>query len=101
MAIDLTSWTAILLVALVTYLSRIAGMVMMARAKPSPRLARFLDGVSVSVIAALVATMMARGGLREAASVALAVGIMLVTRSAVWALICGIAAAGIWSAMIP
>lgn len=87
------------MVAVITYASRIAGALVMSRFATSQRIDRFLGGLSVSVIAALVASIIAQGGLREAAAAASLV--MLGSRSAVWALIVGIACAAAWSAVVP
>lgn len=89
------------MVAVITYASRIAGALVMSRFATSQRIDRFLGGLSVSVIAALVASIIAQGGLREAAAAAAASLVMLGSRSAVWALIVGIACAAAWSAVVP
>lgn len=93
----LTAWLAILLVAGVTIASRISGPLLMARLPMSLRIERFLQNLSLSVIAALVASMLARGGLREAVSVAVAAAVMLVLRKAIWAMAAGMACAALWA----
>lgn len=94
---DLTAWAAILMIAAITFSSRIAGSVIMNRVTVSLKIERFLDALSVSVIAALVATVLAQNGLREAAAVAFASLIMVRTKSAVWAMMTGIIVAAAWS----
>ena len=59
---DLSAALAIALIAVVTYGSRIAGALVMSRITISPRVERFLDGMSISVIAAIVASMLAQNG---------------------------------------
>jgi branched-subunit amino acid transport protein len=93
---DLTAWTAILLVAALTFASRLIGALLMSRVDASPSLERFLDGLSVSVIAALVASILAQGGLREASAVGIAALIMFKSKSAVWAMIVGMTVASMW-----
>lgn len=95
---DLETWTVIALVAAVTFASRLGGAFLMTRVNRSVTVERFLDGLSVSVLAALVASALAQNGVREAMAVALAAVIMLRGRSAVWALTGGIAAAAAWTA---
>ena len=85
------------LVAAITFGSRIIGALVMTQVGISPRITRFLSGLSVSVLAALVASMLARGGLREAAAVLVAVVVMLATRSAVFAMLAGIACGSFWT----
>ena len=94
---ELSAWLAISLVAGVTFASRVLGSVVMSRVAASPFVARFLDGLSVSVIAALVASMLAQGGYREAAAVAVAALVMLGLKSAAWGMIAGMAVAAGWT----
>ncbi len=94
---EFSAWAAILLVAAITVGSRLAGPLLMTRVRVSPALERFLDNLSISVIAALAASLVAAGGLREAVSVALACGVMLRTGSAVRALAAGMLAAAAWT----
>lgn len=94
---DLTVWTAIVLIASVTLASRLAGSFLMSHVGASARIERFLDGLSVAVIAALVASILAQNGLREAAAVALAVLVMLRSANATWAMIAGMAVAALWT----
>lgn len=74
----LSAWLAILLVSGVTLASRLSGPILMARLPMSTTVERFLQNLSLSVIAALVASMLMRGGLREAASVTAAALVMVV-----------------------
>lgn len=95
---DAAAWTLIALVIAVTFASRLLGPMMMARLGASPRLTRFLEGMSVSVIAALVASIAAQSGPRGAVAIGVAALVMLVSRSAVLAMITGMALAALWSA---
>ncbi|WP_417769721.1 AzlD domain-containing protein [Stappia sp.] len=94
---ELAAWAAILLVGAITLGSRLAGTFLMSRVRMSPKVEHFLDNLSVSVIAALVASLVARGGFREAVAVALASLVMLRWKSAVWAITAGMVVAAAWS----
>ena len=94
---ELTVWTAIVLIASVTLASRLVGSFLMSHVNASARIERFLDGLSVAVIAALVASILAQNGFREAAAVALAVLVMLRSANATWAMIAGVAVAALWT----
>lgn len=95
-----SAWLAILLVSGITIASRIGGPLVMAYIPMSSAVERFLQNLSLSVIAALVAAMLARGGLREAASVAIAAVVMLVLRKAIWAMGMGMATAALWTVLV-
>lgn len=67
----------------------------MSRVTPTARAERFLEGLSVSVVSALVASQLMSVDVRNAAAVAVAVIVMLVSRSVVWAMFTGMIAAAI------
>ena len=96
---DWVVWAAILLVAGMTFASRMAGPLLMTHVGDSPKLRRFLDGLSVSVVSALIAFVVAQAGPREAAAVGAAAVLMVLTRSAVWSMIAGMALAASWTAL--
>jgi len=96
----ISAWLAILLVAGVTLASRISGPLLMARLPMSVAVDRFLQNLSLSVIAALVASILARGGLREAASVAVAALVMIVLRRSIWAMGAGMVVAAGWTFLV-
>lgn len=95
---DMTVWAVILLVAGVTGGCRFAGSVIMRFVPITGWVERFLDGVAVSVIAALVAARLTQQGAREATAVGVAAIVMIATRSPVAAMITGIATAAAWTA---
>lgn len=66
--------------------TRIVGAVLMTAVKPSPRVERFLEGLSTSVIAALVASQMIDADTERFAAVGVAVLIVLATRNVVLAM---------------
>jgi len=91
---------AIAIMAVVTLAVRVAGSAVMEVVPFSPRVERFLEAMASAVIAAIVANVLAANGLREAASVAVAILIMLASRSALWAMIAGTAFAAVWSGLV-
>ena len=97
---DLSALLMIFLVALVTFGSRIGGTLIMSRIGTTPRISRFLDALAVSVVAALVASIAARGGLREIAAITLASVVMIGARSATWAMLTGMLCAAAWTALV-
>ena len=92
-----TAWGAILLASLLTLATRLSGPIVMAWLPMSHRVERFLQNLSLAVLAALVASMLARGGLREAASVGVAVLVMLLLRKSIWAMGAGMIWAAGWT----
>lgn len=92
-----SAWLAILLVSGVTLASRLSGPILMARLPMSATVERFLQNLSLSVIAALVASMLMRGGLREAAAVTTAALVMIVFRKSIWAMGAGMLVAAAWT----
>jgi len=98
LALDRDSvWLIIALVACVTLTSRLIGPFIMRVVPITGRVERFLDGVAVSVIAALVASSLAGQGEREMAAVGLAALVMIATRSPVAAMVAGIALGAGWT----
>ncbi len=101
MADELTSWAAILLIAVVIFLTRIAGPMVMGHIEISARVERFLDAMSVSVIVALIASILAQQGAREVVAVGFCALVMARFRSGVLAIITGIGVAAIWLVVFP
>lgn len=97
----LPAWLIVPLIAGIVYATRAFGPVLMTRVPLSPRVTRFLDGLAISVIVAIVATMLAKAGLREAAAAACAVLVMATTRSIFWAMATGVALAAGWTHFLP
>lgn len=96
---DLTPWMAILVVAFVTFCNRIAGPVLMSRIAVSNRIERFLDAMAVSVVSALIASILAQSGWRETVAVVICGCVMLRSHNAIWAIVSGICVAAAWSSM--
>ncbi|MEM9358931.1 MAG: AzlD domain-containing protein [Pseudomonadota bacterium] len=98
MPTEYATWLAILLITGLTLFSRLIGPLLMQRLDASPFISRLLDVTAASVIAALVASIVARGGLREVSAVLLAAAVALRSRSAVLAMVAGMALAAFWTA---
>ncbi len=84
---------AIALMAMAAFATRIAGPLLMAQVRTTPRSERFLEGLAASVVAALVASLLVQGDLRDVVSVAVAALVMLATRSVIWSMLAGMACA--------
>lgn len=97
---DATAFAVIAMIAVITFASRVSGALLMSRIEVSARIDRFLDALSVSVIAALVASIVAQNGLREAVAVAFAAAIMLGWKSAICAMIGGMGFAAAWTPIL-
>ncbi len=89
---------AIVLMAAVTLVTRIGGASLMRWVPITPAVEGFLAALSSSVIVAIVATLLARGGARELAAVAVAVAAMWLLRSPAIAMFAGVACAAAWFA---
>ena len=73
--------------------TRVVGAMLMAAVKPTESVERFLEGLSASVIAALVASQMINAEADQFTAVGVAVLVALVTRNAVLAVAAGMLAA--------
>lgn len=80
---------AVAVLALVALGTRLSGAMLMARVTPTPRVERFLGGLSVSVIAALVASSLAMADLKAFAATVSAVFVAAFSRNVIWAMIAG------------
>ncbi len=96
---DLAAYGATALLAALTLAMRLGGPALMARAPMTARVRRFLDGMASAVLAALVATIVAKGGLRELAAAGVAAAAMLGLGNASVAMLAGVAVAAAWTAL--
>ena len=71
----------------------------MSFVRTTPRVRAFLEAMSISVLAAIVASSVATGGLRIGASVIAAAVVMHFSKSAFSAVVAGAATAALWSAL--
>lgn len=92
----MADWIVVAMVAAITLASRLLGATVMIHVRETRRVGRFLDGLSVGVIAALVASFVAQADLRTAFAVAVTGLTMLASKSAVWAMLSGMAVATAW-----
>ncbi|WP_421979805.1 AzlD domain-containing protein [Roseibium sp.] len=86
---DGSYFVAVAVLALVALGTRLSGAVLMARITMTPRIEKFLGGVSVSVIAALVASSLAGMDLKALAATVSAIIVSAFSRNVIWAMIAG------------
>jgi len=84
---------AVAVLAATAFATRLAGVVLMAWVPPGPRVERFLEGLAVSVIAALVASALVTADIKTVAAILVAIALMALTRSIIWAMLAGMVAA--------
>jgi uncharacterized membrane protein len=87
---------AIVGMALVTYATRAGGVFLMGLVPITPRLESFLRSLSSSVLVALIVPAALKGDAASSAAVASAGLVMIATRSAIGAMIAGVAVAALW-----
>lgn len=96
MAVETQVLLAILLMTVVTYATRAGGIFLMAYVPLTPRMEAFLKALAVSVLISIVVPATLKAGPRGIAAVAVAVAVMLATRSAIGAMLAGTATAALW-----
>lgn len=92
--------TAILVMALVTYLTRSGGVLIMSRVPIGPRVERFINAMSGSVLVAVIVPMAAEGDWGARLALLVTLGVMLVTRKPLLAIGAGILSAALWRAVV-
>ncbi|QFT29968.1 Branched-chain amino acid transport protein (AzlD) [Labrenzia sp. THAF82] len=80
---------AVVILAAAAFATRISGAVLMSFVTLTPKTERFLEGLSVSVIAALVASNLVTADLKTVTATLLAVAVMALSRSVIWAMFAG------------
>lgn len=90
---DLTAVLAIGAMAGVTYLTRAGGILLMGFVTLTPRVEAFLRSLSSSVLVALVVPAAVNGGGVATVALVVTVAVMLATRSALGAMLAGVAVA--------
>ena len=93
MSIEISSALALGTLAVVTYITRVGGLVIMSRMSITPRIERSLGALAGSVLVAIVVPATLEGDLAAKAAVMAAIVIMLLTRNAVLAMVTGLVAA--------
>ena len=87
---------AILLMALVTYLTRAGGVFVMSRVPISPRVERFINAMAGSVLVAVITPMAVQGDWGARLALVATLGVMLTTRKALAAISAGVVTAALW-----
>ena len=93
MSIEISSALALVVIAVVTYITRVGGLVIMNRMPITKRIERSLGALAGSVLVAIVVPPTLEGDLAAKAAVVAAIVIMLLTRNAVLAMGTGLVAA--------
>ncbi|HEX6978879.1 MAG TPA: AzlD domain-containing protein [Alphaproteobacteria bacterium] len=87
---------AVIGMAAVTYATRAGGVWLASFMTITPRTEAFLRSLSSSVLVALVVPAIVKGDAASAAAATVALGVMIVTRSAIAAITVGIVVAAAW-----
>ncbi|QTP56513.1 AzlD domain-containing protein [Billgrantia sulfidoxydans] len=87
---------AILLMALVTYLTRAGGVFVMARIPIGPRVERFINAMAGSVLVAVITPMAFQGDWGARLALVATLAVMLATQKTLAAISAGIATAALW-----
>ncbi len=90
---------AILLMVVVTYLTRIGGVLIMARVPIGPRVERFIHAMSGSVLIAVVVPVAAEGDWGARIALLATLVAILITRKPLIAIAAGIVSAALWRAL--
>lgn len=93
---DFSYIAAVAVLALVALGTRLSGAVLMAWVTPTPRMEKFLQGMSVSVIAALVASSLVSLDLKAFAATCGAILVAALSRSVIWAMLAGMIVAALY-----
>ncbi|WP_043529404.1 AzlD family protein [Litchfieldella xinjiangensis] len=92
----LGSIVAILLMAVVTALTRTGGLLVMSRVPIGPRVERFINAMAGSVLVAVITPMAIEGDWGARMALLATLGVMLVLRKPLPAIAMGIATAALW-----
>lgn len=88
-------WLAILGMALVTYLCRVGGVVLMSRVRITPRVERGLRALPGSIVLATIGPFIAKAGIVAVLAVATGIAVMILRRSEALAILAGLATAAL------
>ena len=100
MTIEVSSITALIVLALATYLTRIGGVLIMSRIGMTRRIERGLDALAGSVLIAIVVPATMAGDMAAKLAVVTAVGLALLTRNNIAAMGSGLAVAALTRAIV-
>lgn len=95
-----TALVAILIMVVVTYLTRIGGVLIMTRVPIGPRVERFIQAMSGSVLIAVIVPMAAEGDWGARLALVATLIATLTTRKPLIAIAAGIATAALWRALV-
>lgn len=92
-------WLIIAAMAIVTYLTRIGGFLLMAYVPLTRRVRAFLQALPGAVVVAIVLPIAVKGGLAASLAVTVSLAVMAWRKNDVVAVVCGVAAAALVRAM--
>lgn len=87
---------AILVMALVTYLTRAGGVFVMARTPIGPRVERFINAMAGSVLVAVITPLAVHGDGGARLALVATLGVMLAIRKPLAAIAAGVLTAALW-----
>jgi len=87
---------AIVIMALVTYLTRAGGVLVMSWVPIGPRVERFINAMGGSVLVAVITPMAVNGDIAARLALAAILGVMLATRKPLPSIGAGIVTAALW-----
>lgn len=99
----LSEWSfviALCTLAASVFVTRIAGIILMAWIPSNPKVERFLEGLAVSVIAALVASSLVTADIRTIIATGMAIIMMALTRNIIHAMLCGMLSAAAYPLLV-
>lgn len=91
-----TAVVAIILMALVTYLTRAGGMLVMSRIPISPNVERFINAMAGSVLVAIIVPLAAQGDWGARFALLATLIVMLTVRKPLIAIAAGMGTAALW-----
>jgi len=96
----LGSIVAILIMALVTYLTRAGGVFIMSHVPIGPKVERFINAMAGSVLVAVITPMAVQGDWGARMALVATLGVMLTTQKALAAISAGIFTAALWRLVV-
>ncbi|MFG6137416.1 AzlD family protein [Halomonas sp. B23F22_10] len=90
------AFTAIVLMALVTYLTRVGGVLVMSWVPIGPRVERFINAMGGAVLVAVITPMAVNGDHGSRLALVATLVVMLATQKPLFAIAAGVASAALW-----
>lgn len=94
--VSLAALGVIVLMALVTLVTRVGGLVIMSRVPIGPRVERFINGMAGSVLVAVLVPNAVQGDWGARLALLMSLAVMLVLRRPLVAITAGVATAALW-----